>query len=1234
MEASRVVTSKSSGTALVALGGFFLMVLLLVTVKFLIKNKNSSTPIPVVVPTVAPVVPRPSPVPALGPSPVPALGPSPVPALGPSPVPALGPSPVPGPTPLNVQQRAPVREETKERFIDSLADMVVLSVPSIIASELANRADKQLLENTADKLAAKAAEEKALREAADKAAKEAADKAAAQATKEAAEKAAKETADKAAQEAAEKASKAAASKAAADAAKKTAEDAARNASRDAAARAAAAAAKKAADEAAAKAAADAAAKAAADAAKEAAEKAAEKAAAEKAAAKAAADAAKKTAEDAARKAAALGEKSALAKSLKKTQGFASRMKSIFPKLSIESQSKMGLRWAKDAKSSATSIGRMAGDSIETITRKLEAELAAQGAKNAAERASKMAAELAVKDAAAVEAAGPIGALYDAITVVGMALDYYNVGNFGRVSQTSDFLDMKETFDSNFQNVVLDCGSVPVGPTCKLDSSSPSTLPTTPPKAGTFPNFFGPLDAIQQRMSITDFLNLQTSNANTILMSSDGAALKARVIKAINTGTSDMPAIPGPITDANFLALYIAYMSEGDSTILANMTNKKMCEANGGVFFTPNQYTDPICTYKDEKSCHGVSPWPPPANDSENYTYTEWRAKNYFEKFKNGDRTTMYTTIPPGGACTVQSPALHQMCDKTETTTAGRAGNTYLRNTGECVNSREYCHIKGISYTATMQPSQMGNRGSGPLPSCYVGANQSVIENIAGSETIVRFFNSGADARLAGQIQTHIPTVSASSIHSGDPVVDAAVAGVANGLGKTVNAVTGALSDVAVAQLQSWHAQADVQFHAVADSISSVAGGNAGSVANSVSTNASKTISEAKGINDAFKKHPPDVAGGLAHVGATVGMAVATAGQAAIAPFVAGAAGAVSELRSVGSGDSANATRNIAKQANSLAHAANAADAAAARGDVGGTLSAGASVIAQSIAVGAAAVLAPVAAVGSGVVSVFSTVASNDPTAAFNSLQHQADAISHTGDNIDNAIARGDAGAALGNMATATAQTLGLAAAAVVAPIASAFAEVGAYGSGIAAHPDQSVIQAANDVANDANQLVNAFNSGNSDAAAQAFVNIAGDGLNTAATAVVGGFVDVGNALKNFFDPDERHWATGTSNCDKGYYGKCPYRLEIPVRGFPPCDGITQPNNCSCPQGTILHPSGDCQKPAWALPCNIDWPEVIGVPTLHQYCWNDNTRTPRRMNLCCAADPTWLAGVRAITAGCS
>jgi hypothetical protein len=166
---------------------------------------------------------------------------------------------------------------------------------------------------------------------------------------------------------------------------------------------------------------------------------------------------------------------------------------VFNKLSIIERGTLGLRWLKE-------------------TYKLNIDAAAQllreaSAKGALTVAGNALGKAAMKTAQGVKAGFEmgLGVATDPLMVsamVGMALDYYNVGNFSELQQTSDLLQQKFTNDAKTQALQIDCHSWPLGPTCPpAPASSPASPgpapPDPPPMQGRYPNFMGPLDLISE-----------------------------------------------------------------------------------------------------------------------------------------------------------------------------------------------------------------------------------------------------------------------------------------------------------------------------------------------------------------------------------------------------------------------------------------------------------------------------------------------------------------------------------------------------------------------------------------------------------------------------------------------------------------------------------------------------------------------------------------------------------------
>lgn len=458
--------------------------------------------------------------------------------------------------------------------------------------------------------------------------------------------------------------------------------------------------------------------------------------------------------------------------------FVGRMRGVFGRLTTKAAASLGLRWARYAARS--------GMTIAQITAKLSARL---GAAVAAKVVAKMAAIQAAKASSRLATSaslGPIGVLYDAVTIVGLALDVTNTGNFAQMIQTSDLLDLKKDIDREVQNVNIACTTIPPTADCPVEPEDEQLPldepdPDVEPKAGRYPSFYGPLDK-EQSDDYEAFYDRLTDKVVEIVTTEpytprvqalftqcniEFGNIFAEVFReeGIDPTTVEIPEI----TDEQFSEIFLAFWTDEDSEYFYDLAFDALCLDAGGVSFTPGAGYDRQCTYRTEAECHDQAPWPPPEDDTVDYTYTEWRFKDWFGQFKNTDGSTTLDmgSIPQGGACIAASPGFHQLCDEDITTGEGpsarTARNTYIRNTGECVNSPELCAIKGRSYTESMHPSSMAYLTDHSLPSCYMSDDMRACENIIGT-TVCTAIASGADA-LGAQYLADI------NISTGNAVTD-------------------------------------------------------------------------------------------------------------------------------------------------------------------------------------------------------------------------------------------------------------------------------------------------------------------------------------------------------------------------------------------------------------------------------------------------------------------------------
>jgi hypothetical protein len=471
--------------------------------------------------------------------------------------------------------------------------------------------------------------------------------------------------------------------------------------------------------------------------------------------------------------------------------FVGRMRGVFGRLTSKTAASLGLRWARYAARSGMTLAKIAA----RLTARLGAVAAAKIlAKMAAIQTAKTTSKLATS-----ASLGPIGILYDAVTIVGLGLDIANSGNFAQMIQTSDLLELKKEIDREVVNVNIACTTIPPTADCPVESEDEELPldepdPDMEPKAGRYPSFYGPLDK-EQSDDYEAFYDRLTDKVVEIVTTEpytprvqalftqcniEFGNIFAEVFrqKGIDPATVEIPEI----TDEQFSETFLSFWTDEDSEYFYDLAFDALCLDAGGVSFTPGAGYDRQCTYRTEAECHAQAPWPPPDDDSVDYTYTEWRFKDWFGQFKNTDGTTTLdmNSIPQDGACISASPGFHQLCDEDITTGSGpsarTARNTYIRNTGECVNSSELCAIKGMSYAEAMHPSSMAYLVDHPLPSCYTNGDMRACENIAGT-TICRAIASGADARGAQYLAN-------LDISTGNAVTDA-LADQAEGLAAAV-----------------------------------------------------------------------------------------------------------------------------------------------------------------------------------------------------------------------------------------------------------------------------------------------------------------------------------------------------------------------------------------------------------------------------------------------------------------
>lgn len=450
----------------------------------------------------------------------------------------------------------------------------------------------------------------------------------------------------------------------------------------------------------------------------------------------------------------------------KAKTLSGRMSKAFGRMGTLARAKMGLRWGKTM--------TQAGETVDSSTVRLLAEAAQANIDSGARLAATQIAERQAAGAALKS----VGLVFDVAAIVGLALDMTNTGNYTELVSTADMRTMKVANESEVVNTTIACSSWPLGIACPPPPATPAAAPVPAPgpdpapRPGRYPMFVGPLDAVD-----TETLDSAISDEFARIFTSENPPQSVKDLVADVSSRISADFGVESIDNDTFQLVWNQYMTPVELDNLHDMAFDTVCISEGGVAFVPGNGYDKTCSYATKDSCHAAYPWPPPQNDDEDLTYTEWRAKPWFS---SGDWTNTITqaNIPANGACIAADPSIHQMCDEEVGTGTGRATNDYIRETGQCVNSREMCRIKGVSY-----------RNSDP-PTCYIADGQELAELIFGS-TIVRFIVSGGKLSLDPDLITTVVTVTIPPVNSGNSTVDTAVDTVSSGLASAAAEISNA-----------------------------------------------------------------------------------------------------------------------------------------------------------------------------------------------------------------------------------------------------------------------------------------------------------------------------------------------------------------------------------------------------------------------------------------------------------
>jgi hypothetical protein len=182
----------------------------------------------------------------------------------------------------------------------------------------------------------------------------------------------------------------------------------------------------------------------------------------------------------------------------------------------------------------------------------------------------------------------------------------------------------------------------------------------------------------------------------------------------------------------------------------------------------------VCSPKPGTPCPSPSPCPvSPCLElnsdlgETDHIYSEWRhwrdLQREFSRYDLDGHSPLWTdpaVVNGGGACVIYNPNVRQMCEAStklddltgDGVLGGRkiiARNNYNMYTGECTNTREFCTAYGVSYRSDMPKSEMANRGSGSLPSCYWSDAQKAGSMILGSDIVIQYMERAGTALRNG-----------------------------------------------------------------------------------------------------------------------------------------------------------------------------------------------------------------------------------------------------------------------------------------------------------------------------------------------------------------------------------------------------------------------------------------------------------------------------------------------------
>lgn len=426
------------------------------------------------------------------------------------------------------------------------------------------------------------------------------------------------------------------------------------------------------------------------------------------------------------------------------RGWRKLMNFKFSNLSNFARTRFGLMWARRLAA--------AGETEASILAKLTLRFGGQRAAQIASRAAAQAAEKALP-------LGPVTAAELVITGVGMGLDMTNTGGYMSIDsrKTSDLLVQRKSAEAIQKNSYIQ------GP--PKDDGTPDASQAI----GYYPAYWGPLDEMNatQDADGLDYVDVLVETKMFEMLFADDP--DPFMLKLLDHLARRYDVATGDIQGA-LEATMLTDMTQEDYWGLYDRAFDSVCTSNGGALVDPGGGHPKQCSHVSESRCHAFSPWidhvGPQVDPDVNYTYAEWRNADFF------NQNYKPAVLPAGaaGACIVQDPSIHALCDNDPVCTSSGCGyNEYVRNMGVCQNTSQVCNKAGVSTCQHMRkiggsgdPCGTGANGSsadlGPdssilpgnttLRSCYVDSGQYWAEMLLPTgSSIYRWFASGGPAAL-------------------------------------------------------------------------------------------------------------------------------------------------------------------------------------------------------------------------------------------------------------------------------------------------------------------------------------------------------------------------------------------------------------------------------------------------------------------------------------------------------